>query len=70
PILAITLPPAELRIPIAFVATLLALGITGALGARLGKSPWLRPTVRVVVGGTVALLVTFAIGTLLGTAIG
>jgi VIT1/CCC1 family predicted Fe2+/Mn2+ transporter len=69
PMLAITLPPADLRIPIAFVATLLALGITGALGARLGKSPWLKPTVRVVVGGALALAVTFAIGALLGTTI-
>ncbi len=69
PMLAITLPPAELRIPIAFVATLLALGITGALGAYLGKSPWLKPTVRVVLGGAVALAVTFAIGAMLGTAI-
>ncbi len=69
PMLAIILPPAELRIPITFVATLLALGITGALGAYLGKSPWLKPTVRVVLGGAVALAVTFAIGALLGTAI-
>jgi VIT1/CCC1 family predicted Fe2+/Mn2+ transporter len=69
PMLAISLPPADLRIPIAFVATLLALGITGGLGAYLGKSPWLKPTVRVVLGGAVALAVTFAIGALLGTAI-
>lgn len=70
PMLAIILPPADLRIPITFVATLLALGITGALGAILGKSPWVRPTVRVLVGGTIALAVTFGIGALLGTAIG
>jgi VIT1/CCC1 family predicted Fe2+/Mn2+ transporter len=70
PMLAITLPPADLRIPIAFAATLLALAITGALGAALGKSPWLRPTLRVVVGGALALAVTFGIGALLGTAIG
>ena len=69
PMLAIVLPPAELRIPITFLATLLALGITGALGAYLGKSPWLKPTLRVVLGGAVALAVTFAIGALLGTAI-
>lgn len=69
PMLAILLPPPELRIPITFIATLAALGITGALGAVLGKSPWLRPTVRVLVGGALALAVTFGIGALLGTQI-
>jgi VIT1/CCC1 family predicted Fe2+/Mn2+ transporter len=70
PMLAILLPPPELRIPITFAATLVALGITGALGAILGKSHWLRPTVRVLIGGTLALAVTFGIGALLGTQIG
>lgn len=69
PMLAITLPPAELRIPVAFVATLVALGVTGALGARLGGSPALRPTLRVLLGGAVALGVTFAVGALLGVAV-
>lgn len=69
PMLAILLPPPDLRIPITFVATLIALGVTGALGAVLGKSPWLRPTLRVLVGGALALAVTFGIGALLGTAI-
>ena len=69
PMLAVLLPPAEWRIPITFAAVLVALALTGALGARLGGSPMLRPTVRVVVGGTLALAATFAIGSLLGTAI-
>ena len=70
PMLAIILPPADLRIPITFLATLIALGLTGALGAKLGGSPALRPTLRVLVGGTLALAITFGIGALLGTAIG
>jgi VIT1/CCC1 family predicted Fe2+/Mn2+ transporter len=69
PMLAILLPPEQVRIPITFVAVLVALALTGALGARLGRSPMLRPTIRVVVGGAVALAATFAIGTLLGTAV-
>jgi len=69
PMLAILLPPAELRIPIAFVATLIALGITGASGAWLGDNDWRRPTVRTLIGGAIALAVTFGIGALLGTAI-
>lgn len=66
PFVAMLLPP-EVRIPATFVVVLLALGITGALGARLGGSPALRPTVRVVVGGAIALIATFLIGTLFGT---
>jgi VIT1/CCC1 family predicted Fe2+/Mn2+ transporter len=65
--LAILLPPAHLRVPVTFTAVLIALAITGAASARIGGSPWLRPTLRVVIGGALALAATFAIGTLLGT---
>ena len=67
PMLAILLPPATVRVPITFAAVLVALALTGALSARIGGSPWVRPTVRVVVGGAIALAATFLIGTLLGT---
>ncbi|MFF5794348.1 VIT1/CCC1 transporter family protein [Paeniglutamicibacter sp. NPDC012692] len=58
--------PGQLKIPVTFVAVLLALAFTGAMGARLGGAPMLRPTVRVLVGGAAALVVTFAIGSWLG----
>ena len=46
---------------------LVALGLTGTLGARLGKTPHVaRAAVRVVVGGALALGATFLIGSLLG----
>jgi hypothetical protein len=45
---------------------LIALGIAGA---RVGGAAPLRPTLRVVLGGAVAMAVTMAIGKLLGTAI-
>jgi len=67
PMLAILLPPAPVRVPVTFAAVLIALALTGALSARIGGSPWIRPTVRVVVGGAIALAATFLIGTLLGT---
>jgi VIT1/CCC1 family predicted Fe2+/Mn2+ transporter len=66
PMLAIVLPPPEVRVPITFVAVLVALAITGAASARIGGSPWVRPTLRVVIGGALALVATFGIGTLLG----
>jgi len=67
PMLAILLPPAEARVPVTFAAVLVALAITGVTSARIGGSPWLRPTLRVVLGGALALAATFVIGTLLGT---
>lgn len=67
PLLAILLPPPEIRVPVAFAVVLLALALTGFLSARIGGNPALRPTIRVVLGGAIALVVTFAIGTLLGT---
>jgi VIT1/CCC1 family predicted Fe2+/Mn2+ transporter len=67
PMLAILLPPDPVRVPVTFAAVLIALALTGAASARIGGSPWVRPTVRVVVGGALALAATFLIGTLLGT---
>lgn len=67
PLLAILLLPPSIRVAVTFAAVLIALAATGWMAARIGKSPTLRPTIRVVVGGALALGATFAIGTLLGT---
>jgi VIT1/CCC1 family predicted Fe2+/Mn2+ transporter len=69
PILAIIVFPAAMRVPATFAAVLIALAITGAAGGYLGGSSLLRPTVRVVLGGAIALATTFLIGRLLGTAV-
>lgn len=66
PMLAILLPPADWRIPVTFVAVLVALALTGALSAHIGGSSRLRATVRVVVGGALALAATYGVGALLG----
>lgn len=68
PMLAVLLVPYPWRIPVTVAASILALMITGGLGAYLGRSPMLRPIIRVTIGGGLALLVTWAIGALLGTA--
>lgn len=67
PFLTAVLLPAELKVPVTFIAVLIALAITGAVGARLGGARVLPATVRVVVGGALALAVTFLIGALLGS---
>ncbi|GAA1435990.1 VIT family protein [Microlunatus lacustris] len=67
PLVAILLPPTGWRVPVTFAAVLVALAFTGALGAALGQSSKTRAAVRVVVGGALALAVTYGIGTLLGS---
>jgi len=68
PMLAILLPPPAWRIPVTFVAVLAALAVTGTLAAHLGDAPKTRAAVRLVIGGALALVATWAIGRLLGTA--
>jgi VIT1/CCC1 family predicted Fe2+/Mn2+ transporter len=67
PLLAVLIFPQQWRIAATTIAVLGALAITGALGARLGYSPILRPTIRVVLGGAIALTTTFLLGRLVGT---
>jgi len=67
PLLAILLPPPEWRIPVTFVAVLIALAVTGTLSAQLGGASKGRAVLRLVVGGGLALIATWLIGTLLGT---
>ncbi len=66
PLLAILLIHATVRIPVTFAAVLIALAATGAIGAKIGGSPVARATIRVVIGGALALAATYGIGHLLG----
>ena len=69
PLLAILLPPPAFRVPVTFVAVLCALIITGAVSAGLGGAPKQRALTRNVVGGGLALAVTYAIGHLVGAVV-
>ncbi|WP_198426110.1 VIT1/CCC1 transporter family protein [Microbacterium ureisolvens] len=69
PFLAILLPPPEWRVPVTFVAVLIALAATGTVSATLGGAPRLRAATRLVLGGALALAATWLIGTLLGTTV-
>jgi VIT1/CCC1 family predicted Fe2+/Mn2+ transporter len=66
PLLAILLPPVEVRVAVTFVAVLLALAITGAVSARLGEARISTAMVRLVLGGALAMAVTYGIGISLG----
>lgn len=69
PLLAILLPPPDWRILTTFIAVVVALVITGYISATLGESPRRKAIARVVVGGVVALAVTYTIGDLLGVSL-
>jgi VIT1/CCC1 family predicted Fe2+/Mn2+ transporter len=64
PILAIALPPASWRIGVAFVATVIGLGLTGWLSARLGHAAPRPAIVRNVGIGVLTMVVTYLVGTI------
>lgn len=69
PVVASTVPPADWRVPVTFVAVLLGLCLTGLVSARLAGSSSFRAIVRLVAGGAVAMAVTYGVGELVGTAL-
>ena len=68
PLLAILLPGPNVRVLITFVVTLVALALTGYVAAWIGGAPRGRASLRVVIGGALALAATFFVGLLFGTA--
>lgn len=66
PVLTILLFPAGLRAAVTLVAVAIALACTGWISARVGGAA-VRPAVlRNVAGGTVAMLVTYGVGSMIG----
>ena len=70
PLLTMTLAEPAIRLWLTVAAVVLALAITGWTSARLGYSRPTRAVLRNVGGGLFAMVVTYAIGTALGTQIG
>jgi VIT1/CCC1 family predicted Fe2+/Mn2+ transporter len=69
PLLAIVLPPASLRVPVTVIAVVIALVITGSISARLGGAARRPAILRVVGGGLLAMIITYAVGSLIGAAV-
>lgn len=67
PLLTILLAPAGVRVPFTFVSVIIALVFTGLASARLAGAPVPVSVLRNVLGGTLAMVVTYAVGSLLGT---
>ncbi|MGW5426464.1 VIT1/CCC1 transporter family protein [Streptomyces sp. NPDC004059] len=68
PLLAIVLPPPGWRLGVTVVSVLAALVLTGWTSARLGAADPKRAVLRNVVGGALAMGVTYAAGSLLSAA--
>lgn len=68
PLAAILIPPASWRIPVTFISVLIALAITGTISAKVGGSSVKKATIRVVLGGALAMAVTYGIGHLFNVA--
>jgi VIT1/CCC1 family predicted Fe2+/Mn2+ transporter len=66
PLLTILLLPPSTRIPVTFAAVLIALAVTGWVSARLGGADPRRAITRVVIGGALAMAITYAIGHIFG----
>lgn len=69
PLIAIILPPESIRIPVAFLSVLIALIITGFVSARMSGAGVARATFRIVLGGALAMIVTYSVGKLFGVSV-
>lgn len=66
PLIAIVLSPVSAQIPVTVGAVIVALSITGSLSAHAGGASKTIATIRVVVGGILAMAITFGIGKIIG----
>jgi vacuolar iron transporter family protein len=67
PVLAITIPGKAVRIGVTAGVCVVALFGLGALGAQLGGAPRLRAAVRVATLSVIAMVITYAIGSVVGS---
>lgn len=67
PLAAVLLPPPAWRAITTFVVVLIALAITGYVSATIGGGSRIRATLRLVIGGAVAMAATYGIGSLFST---
>lgn len=69
PFLAIVAMPSEVRLMVTYAVVMVALGLLGAVGARLGGAPVAKAATRVLAGGAITMAVTTVIGHLVGVAV-
>ncbi len=64
PLFAIALPPASIRVPVAFISVVVTLALTGVISAKVGGAGKTNAVIRVIAGGVLAMVVTYSIGRL------
>lgn len=64
PLVAILVYSQSARIPLTFFTVLVLLIIIGIVSAKISKSNILRSTIRIVIGGALAMVVTYSVGRL------
>ena len=69
PILVVVFSPQSLRLPFTFAAVILALLLTGFLSAKTTGANTKKAMIRVVFGGVLAMLITFAVGKVFGESV-
>lgn len=62
PLFVVILPVDSLIVPVTFISVIVALSITGILSAKISGANIFKSTLRVVVGGAIAMIVTYTIG--------
>jgi VIT1/CCC1 family predicted Fe2+/Mn2+ transporter len=70
PIVALLIAPTAWRIPAIALLSLVSLAALGALGGHLGGAALGRASLRVTIGGTLAMVATALIGRILGVSVG
>ncbi|GAA2728990.1 VIT1/CCC1 transporter family protein [Cellulomonas aerilata] len=69
PLVAVLAPAVAARVPVTVASVLAALALTGVLAARLGRAPVPPAVVRNLVGGGLAMAITFGVGNVVGLAV-
>ena len=69
PLLMVVISPAHLLVPLVSGASLVFLGLLGAIGAKAGGADVLRATLRVTFWGALAMAVTAGVGALFGAVV-
>lgn len=69
PFLAVIISPNSVKIPITVIAVVIALVFTGYFSATVGGASRARAITRVIIGGLIAMAITYFIGAMFGTII-
>lgn len=69
PLVAVLVTSRHTRVAVTFIAVLMALCVTGYLSATVGAASRKRAILRVVIGGALAMVITYFIGHLFGAAV-